>query len=733
MKLRGVSIVGTSVSGPRFVAPGVVGAVLDELLEAGMGCAPHVLARLAGDLNADAVTIREVVERLSPDQRHGLCPLPTPLPMVPSIEQRFAGASLDDRDCDLLLALSICLDDALDPLLEFDGRTAIEIAAAPVGERITLHAGRARFVDARLSIWVRQTSSVRTAMVHERLAAIFRCRGDRVSADWHRARASLEGEPETAPELTFIARQLTEAGHPDRALLLAREASDHATGSDRDDARVVAGASAVGAGFAAEAAAWLGSLYPNGSEAARLSGLGALFVAQAFLHGAVPEVHPDSLRPTTDDPEGWQHWTTAAALAAVMCAERGDRPGMRTWLDALRDGAHRLGAESELRDPIVALSWLIAGQTDVDDVASSGPVSGGMLRTLRAAMNGDIEQGLRLLARDDAVMSDASDPFVPGYERSPVIQAYRAVLETLLLVWRGDIGLARQKLIEAALVYPVGVPFAGLGVVLARRLDLAVLGELGPFSRSLTSALPAGTKIDFLVDRGIQSFLAGSFDDAVATIRLWSDLGSPQTVMAVPGLDELVLFSADHSPTIFLEPPEVALAQQLRLRIIAAGGRRWSEEHDEVREAAGSLSSPFARARVETMLGTQHAIRDDQLSARAHFQQAERLFEVAGATAWARAIHNRLGRLDATDRDGGIAATVDPLSACRSAWSVSLTPRELEVAMHAVSGAANRDIAESLSVSVRTVEVHLGRIFAKLDVRSRVELTVLAHRTNQHL
>jgi DNA-binding CsgD family transcriptional regulator len=43
-------------------------------------------------------------------------------------------------------------------------------------------------------------------------------------------------------------------------------------------------------------------------------------------------------------------------------------------------------------------------------------------------------------------------------------------------------------------------------------------------------------------------------------------------------------------------------------------------------------------------------------------------------------------------------------------------------------GASNRDIADALHVSVRTVEVHLGRVFGKLDVRTRVELTVLAHR-----
>ncbi|MBT2474212.1 helix-turn-helix transcriptional regulator, partial [Microbacterium sp. ISL-103] len=77
------------------------------------------------------------------------------------------------------------------------------------------------------------------------------------------------------------------------------------------------------------------------------------------------------------------------------------------------------------------------------------------------------------------------------------------------------------------------------------------------------------------------------------------------------------------------------------------------------------------------------------------------------------------------------AAAGDPLGACRRVWESVLTARELEVAMLAVGGAPNRDIADSLHVSVRTVEVHLGRVFAKLEVKTRVELTVLAHRIGQ--
>lgn len=517
-------------------------------------------------------TIRELVQRLTPAQRHGLHSLPTPLPLVPAIALRFADLELDERDRELLLALAVRLDDALGPLLAFDGRTATELADASVADHVLVHAGRARLVDARLSVWVQATTcAARTAAVHQRLSALFRARGERASADWHQARASLEGAPSTAPGLTRLARRLSEAGQPDRALLLATEAHRHAVGDAKDEACLVAGASALSAGLAAEAAAWLGGLYPRGSTHHRIAGLGALIVARTFVQGAVPAVDPTTLRSRTLDQEDWRHWTRAAALAAVLCAERGDRIGMRTWLDVLRDGAARADAGDELRDPAVALCWLIVGDRGGDAVSGAGPASGGMLRALRAATDGDIDRALRLLSTDGSVLSVGPDPLVPGYENSPVIQAYRAVIEVLLLVWRGDIGLARDRLMQSALRLPIAMPFAGLGVVLARRLDVAVLGELGPFARSLTAALPVGVKVDLLVDRGIRSFLAGSFDEAAATFRLWSDRGAPQPTLVVPGLEEMAFVGQESVRTAAVEPPEIALAQELRIRIATAG------------------------------------------------------------------------------------------------------------------------------------------------------------------
>jgi len=50
-----------------------------------------------------------------------------------------------------------------------------------------------------------------------------------------------------------------------------------------------------------------------------------------------------------------------------------------------------------------------------------------------------------------------------------------------------------------------------------------------------------------------------------------------------------------------------------------------------------------------------------------------------------------------------------------------LTDRELEVLVLAAKGMSNKDIAEKLYLSVRTVQGHLARIFDKLAVGSRTE------------
>jgi len=57
-----------------------------------------------------------------------------------------------------------------------------------------------------------------------------------------------------------------------------------------------------------------------------------------------------------------------------------------------------------------------------------------------------------------------------------------------------------------------------------------------------------------------------------------------------------------------------------------------------------------------------------------------------------------------------------------------LTEREIEVLQLAGRGITNREIADRLSISHRTVQAHLSHIFSKLDVGSRTEAVVLALR-----
>ena len=52
----------------------------------------------------------------------------------------------------------------------------------------------------------------------------------------------------------------------------------------------------------------------------------------------------------------------------------------------------------------------------------------------------------------------------------------------------------------------------------------------------------------------------------------------------------------------------------------------------------------------------------------------------------------------------------------------SLTPSERRVADLAAAGRTNRDIAQELFVTPKTVEVHLSNAYRKLGIRSRREL-----------
>lgn len=59
-----------------------------------------------------------------------------------------------------------------------------------------------------------------------------------------------------------------------------------------------------------------------------------------------------------------------------------------------------------------------------------------------------------------------------------------------------------------------------------------------------------------------------------------------------------------------------------------------------------------------------------------------------------------------------------------------LTEREREIVMLILSGKNNRNIAETLSLSVSTIKTNVENIYRKFEVHNRVELIVYVIKNN---
>ncbi|MFJ3582385.1 LuxR C-terminal-related transcriptional regulator [Streptomyces sp. NPDC090127] len=181
-----------------------------------------------------------------------------------------------------------------------------------------------------------------------------------------------------------------------------------------------------------------------------------------------------------------------------------------------------------------------------------------------------------------------------------------------------------------------------------------------------------------------------------------------------------------------------APAQLARCRALLAGSddsARWYGEAVRHHEETGN---DFERARTLLAYGKWLRRRRRPVEARGPLSDALVTFERAAAGIWAdqaraelRATGGAASRPGWAGRSGrsdlsGAAGAESGAGASGDAGAVAeLTPQQQRIARLVAAGATNREIADRLSLSPRTVDHHLRNVFVRLGVRSRVELSGL--------
>ena len=120
---------------------------------------------------------------------------------------------------------------------------------------------------------------------------------------------------------------------------------------------------------------------------------------------------------------------------------------------------------------------------------------------------------------------------------------------------------------------------------------------------------------------------------------------------------------------------------------------------------------PFELARTRLCYGERLRRAGRRIDARAQLREALGAFEALGAGRWAERARREL------------AGTGERLRRGPQRDRDRLTHQELQIARCVARGATNKEAAADLFLSPKTIETHLTRVYRKLGVRSRSELT----------
>jgi DNA-binding CsgD family transcriptional regulator len=308
------------------------------------------------------------------------------------------------------------------------------------------------------------------------------------------------------------------------------------------------------------------------------------------------------------------------------------------------------------------------------------------------------------------------------------------VFRSLALLWRGDLGEAEAETREALAAGEVwgatarfathATAFLADSLMEQGRLDeaAALLADIGP-----GEPLPDSARMLFLGDsarrlRLLRGDLAGGLEEMLQAGRLFEEVGSRNPAFIAwrspAALALLQLGRADEGGPLVEEELELArtwgapgaLGAALRAAGLVEGGKRGLELLEEAVEVLSDSPARLEHAKARTELGAALRRANRRADAREQLRHGLELATICGAASLAERAESELLATGARPRRIALSGVA------------SLTPSERRVAELAAEGPTNREIAQALFVTQRTVEVHLTSIYRKLAISSRSQL-----------
>ena len=177
---------------------------------------------------------------------------------------------------------------------------------------------------------------------------------------------------------------------------------------------------------------------------------------------------------------------------------------------------------------------------------------------------------------------------------------------------------------------------------------------------------------------------------------------------------------------------------------LARGNLDEAERHcDELESGAEVFGTPGFRAWAAHSRGAilaqqgRHTESLDALQAALReYRTQQSRYETAQVYEWMAVAHKALGDDELAAADLATAENiyaqlgVEPAQVCGHRSPGGLTPREIEILRRVAGGATNKQVAEQVCISEKTVGRHLANIYAKIGVSSRTAAVAWAHENN---